>query len=249
MGFMEAWSKDSETDGWHPVHPSKPSGQPRQVATPGIPKLTDGTLSTPQKRSRGRLQVRLHPLRPSKASGCNSRDSETDGWHPVHPSKPSGQPQQVAILGIPCPPLKTLWAAAAGREDPKLFQGQLRQQATTLRYEVVVCFAKLRNPRMISHREDPQLSLGHMFCQQCRYAAVCCRCCRRWLTLPMPLTEIGWVGWTKKPWWDERKLCVFVAGNMFKTFVAPANLPETVAEWRVKGTAASYKLWTVQGWD
>ena len=105
-------SRDSETDGWHPVHPSKASGQPRQVASLGIPRLTDGALSTPQNPlgSRGRL----HPLRPSKASGCNSRDSETDGWHPVHPSKPSGQPQQVAILGIPCPPLKTLWAAAAG---------------------------------------------------------------------------------------------------------------------------------------
>ena len=27
------------------------------------------------------------------AAGCNSRDSEIDGWHPVHPSKASGQPR------------------------------------------------------------------------------------------------------------------------------------------------------------
>ena len=120
-------SRDSETDGWDPVHPSKPSGQPRQVATLGIPRLTDGTLPTPQKplgsrqiailaipkltdgtlcpsKPSGQPQQvaslgiprltdsalgsrgRLHPLRPSKASGCKSRDSETDGWHPVHPS-------------------------------------------------------------------------------------------------------------------------------------------------------------------
>ena len=62
-------SSDSETDGWHPVHPSKASGP---WACPpleslcrftaqkplGSPKLTDGTLSTPQKPlgSRGRLQ-------------------------------------------------------------------------------------------------------------------------------------------------------------------------------------------------
>ena len=64
-------SKASETDGWRPktngwrpVHPSKPSGQPRQLAILGIPKLTDGTLSTPR----------------AAAAGCNSRIPKlTDG--------------------------------------------------------------------------------------------------------------------------------------------------------------------------
>ena len=32
------------------------------------------------------------------AAGCNSSDSETDGWHPVHPSKPSGQPRAFGQL-------------------------------------------------------------------------------------------------------------------------------------------------------
>ena len=82
-------SSDSETDGWHPVHPSKPPGQSQQVAILRIPKLTDGALSAPQN------------CLGAAAAGCNSSDSETDGWHPVHPSRPSGQPQQVAILGIP----------------------------------------------------------------------------------------------------------------------------------------------------
>ena len=110
---------------------SKDSWEPQQVAILRIPKLTDGTLSTPQNPLGSRRNWRMGPcpplktlwaaaagcnsrnsetdgwhlVRPSKASGqpadCNSSDSETDGWHPVRPSKPSGQPQQVASLGIP----------------------------------------------------------------------------------------------------------------------------------------------------
>ena len=75
-------SSDSETDGWHPVYSSKPSGQPQQVAI---------------------LRIPCPPLKTlwAAAADCNSSDSETDGWHPVRPSKPSAQPQQVASLGIP----------------------------------------------------------------------------------------------------------------------------------------------------
>ena len=105
MGFMEAWSKDSETDGRHPVHPSKPSGQPRQVATrdwmaPCPPLKSHPSKHSGQPQQVAILRIPCPPLKTlwAAAAGCNSKDSETDGWHPLRPSKPAGQPQQVASL-------------------------------------------------------------------------------------------------------------------------------------------------------
>ena len=66
--------------------------QPRQIAIPAIPKLTDGTLSTPQNPlgSRGRLQFQ----------GLQNRRM-AHWWPPCPPSKASQQPRQVAILATP----------------------------------------------------------------------------------------------------------------------------------------------------